>query len=79
MFSVFKHSMSKSRGAIIGWGLTLAALAMMFIPIYDSFAEDIEENHLDTLEIIGGRRHRASAVAGYLKRDIYFVNSKSEY
>jgi len=42
MFAVFRHTLGKSRGAILGWGLTLAALAMLFIPIYDSFAEDLE-------------------------------------
>jgi len=42
MFAVFRHTLGKSRGAILGWGLTLAVLAMLFIPIYDSFADDIE-------------------------------------
>lgn len=42
MFSVFKHSLSQSRGAIIGWGLTLAGLGMMFVPFFDVIAEDIE-------------------------------------
>ena len=42
MLSVFKHTIGRSRGAIIGWGLTLAALGMMFVPFYDFIAEDIE-------------------------------------
>lgn len=42
MLNVFKHSLSKSRGAILGWGLTLAVLGMLFVPFYDVVAEDIE-------------------------------------
>lgn len=42
MITVFKHSLGKSRGAILGWGLTLALLGMMFVPFYDTIAEDVE-------------------------------------
>ncbi len=40
MITVFKHTLSRSRGAIIGWGLTLALLGMMFVPFYDTIAEN---------------------------------------
>lgn len=42
MFTVFKHALARSRGAIIGWGLTMALLGMMFVPFYDSIASDVE-------------------------------------
>jgi ABC-2 type transport system permease protein len=40
MITVFKHTFSRSRGAILGWGLTLALLAMMFVPFYDTIAQN---------------------------------------
>ena len=40
MITVFKHTLSKSRGAILGWGLTLVIIAMIFVPFYDSIAEN---------------------------------------
>ena len=42
MFTVFKHNLGRSRGAILGWGITLALLGMMFVPFYDVIADDIE-------------------------------------
>lgn len=42
MWTVFKHSLGKYRGAIIGWGITLAALGMFIVPLYDSIAADVE-------------------------------------
>jgi len=42
MFTVFKHTLSRSRGAILGWGVTLALLGMLFVPFYDSIAVDAE-------------------------------------
>ena len=43
MITVFKHTFSRSRGAILGWGLTLALLAMLFLPFYDTIAENAEQ------------------------------------
>lgn len=42
MITVFKHTLGRSRGAILGWGLTMALLGMMFVPFYDTIAEDLE-------------------------------------
>jgi ABC-2 type transport system permease protein len=42
MWTVFKHSLAKYRGAIIGWGITLAALGMFIVPLYDSISADVE-------------------------------------
>lgn len=42
MWTVFKHSLSEYKGAIIGWGITLAALGMFIVPLYDSIAADVE-------------------------------------
>ena len=38
MITIFKHALSKNRGAILGWGLTLALLAMMFALFFDSIS-----------------------------------------
>ena len=43
MNTVFKHTFSRSRGAILGWGLTLALLGMLFIPFYDTIAENADQ------------------------------------
>lgn len=43
MITVFKHSLFRSQGAIWGWGLTLAVIAMVFVPFYDSIAENVEQ------------------------------------
>lgn len=43
MITVFMHSLAKYRGAILGWGLTLAIIAMIFVPFYDSIAENAEQ------------------------------------
>lgn len=43
MLTVFKHTFSRSRGAILGWGLTLALLGMLFVPFYDSIAENAQQ------------------------------------
>lgn len=40
MITVFKHTFLRSRGAILGWGLTLGLLAMLFVPFYDTIAEN---------------------------------------
>ncbi len=43
MLAVFKHSLLKSRGAILGWGITLAALGLLFVPFYDTIAKNAEQ------------------------------------
>ena len=40
MSAVFRYAMSRSRGQIIGWGLTLFLLAVMMVSFYDTIAED---------------------------------------
>jgi ABC-2 type transport system permease protein len=39
MFTIFTHAFSRSRGAILGWGLSLGLLAMYLMPFYDTLAE----------------------------------------
>lgn len=43
MLAIFKQSLIKSRGAILGWGMTLAAMGMLFIPFYDTIAENAQK------------------------------------
>jgi ABC-2 type transport system permease protein len=43
MFAIFKHSLKKSRGALLGWGITLAALGMLLVPFYDTIAKNAQQ------------------------------------
>jgi ABC-2 type transport system permease protein len=43
MLTILQNTLARSRGAILGWGLTLAIMGMMFIPFYDSIAENKEQ------------------------------------
>lgn len=43
MLTILQNTFARSRGAILGWGLTLAVMGMMFIPFYDSIAENQEQ------------------------------------
>jgi len=43
MLAVFKQSLYKSRGAILGWGITLAVLGLLFVPFYDTIAKNAEQ------------------------------------
>src|SRR3972149_10136723 len=43
MNTVFQRVLFRSRGAILGWGLTLALLGMLFIPFYDTIAENADQ------------------------------------
>ena len=38
MFTIFRNSLSKSRGQILGWGLSLALLGAYLISFFDSFS-----------------------------------------
>ncbi|MEX1246847.1 MAG: ABC transporter permease subunit [Anaerolineales bacterium] len=40
MITVFKHTLSRSRGAIIGWGLTMLLIGLMMVMFFDSIAEN---------------------------------------
>lgn len=42
MFTVFSYSLRKSRGAIIGWGIGLAVLAIMMGSLFDMMASSSE-------------------------------------
>jgi ABC-2 type transport system permease protein len=42
MFTVFANALSRSRGAIFGWGFSLGLLAMYLMPFYDTLAEQKE-------------------------------------
>lgn len=42
MTAVFLHTLARSRGAILGWGLSLALLGMYLMTFYDTLAEQQE-------------------------------------
>jgi len=42
MMAIYRYSLRKSRGAILGWGIGLGLLGAMFVPIYDTFKEQAE-------------------------------------
>ncbi len=43
MLTVFRHAVSRSRGTILGWGLTLGLLGMWLTSFYDSLAKNKAE------------------------------------
>jgi len=47
MITVFRHSLRRFRGQILGWGIGLALLAILLVSIYDSFA--VEQEQLQAL------------------------------
>ncbi len=42
MGTIFRYALSKSRGAILGWGLGLFALGLLIVPIFDVMVEQQE-------------------------------------
>ncbi|MEK7786331.1 MAG: ABC transporter permease subunit [Chloroflexota bacterium] len=42
MITVFLHALARSRGAILGWGISLALLGMYLMTFYDTLAEQQE-------------------------------------
>ncbi|MEK7324926.1 MAG: ABC transporter permease subunit [Chloroflexota bacterium] len=42
MIAVFLHALARSRGAILGWGISLALLGMYLMTFYDTLAEQQE-------------------------------------
>ena len=42
MLTAFRYAVSKSRGAILGWGLGLFAFGLIIIPIYDAMAAQLD-------------------------------------
>jgi ABC-2 type transport system permease protein len=42
MAAVFLHTLARSRGAILGWGISLALFGMYLMPFYDTLAEQQE-------------------------------------
>lgn len=42
MITVFLHTLARSRGAILGWGISLALLGMYLMTFYDTLAEQQE-------------------------------------
>ena len=51
MFTVIRYSLRKSRGAIIGWGIGLAALGLMMGSLFDMVASsgDLMESYVEAL------------------------------
>lgn len=46
MITVFRYTMRRFRGQILGWGIGLALLAMLLVSLYDSFAGQQEQLEL---------------------------------
>ena len=42
MLTVFKHSLGRSKGAILGWGISLAFFAFLMVLFFDTIAADAE-------------------------------------
>lgn len=43
MITVFRYTLRRFRGQILGWGISLALLAMLLVSLYDSFAGQQEQ------------------------------------
>jgi len=43
MSTIFRHTLAKSRGQILGWGLSLALLGVYLVSFYDTFAAQEEQ------------------------------------
>lgn len=50
MRTIFRYTLRRFRGQILGWGIALALLGMLLISMYDSFAAE-QEQFEDLLEI----------------------------
>jgi ABC-2 type transport system permease protein len=43
MITVFRHTVRRFRGQVLGWGLALSLLVLMIVGVYDSIAEQREQ------------------------------------
>ena len=43
MLTVFRYAIGRSRGQIIGWGITLLALGLLMVSFYDTIAQEQEK------------------------------------
>jgi ABC-2 type transport system permease protein len=50
MMTIFRHTLRRFRGQILGWGIALALLGVLLVSMYDSFAAQ-QEQFEDLLEL----------------------------
>ncbi|MGD2205627.1 MAG: hypothetical protein PVH17_02505, partial [Anaerolineae bacterium] len=43
MVTIFRYTLRRSRGQILGWGIALALLGVLLVSMYDSFAGELEQ------------------------------------
>ena len=43
MLTIFKHALARSKGSILGWGLSLGLLSMWMVSFYDTMAKSKEQ------------------------------------
>lgn len=43
MMTIFRYSLARYRGQILGWGISLALLGVLLISMYDSFAGEMDQ------------------------------------
>ena len=41
--TVFRYTLRRFRGQILGWGIALALVGLLIVPLYDSFAAEAEQ------------------------------------
>lgn len=76
MWTEFRYALNRSRGQILGWGLSLAALGLFLVPFYDVFMEQKQgmlkllESYPKGLMAFFGDMTDFFSPAGYL--DTYF-------
>lgn len=73
MFTVMRHTLTRLRGQIIGWGIGIAALGLILVPFYDVFLEQ-QETFMEMIEsyppefmaFFGGDAAAIATPGGYL-------------
>jgi len=50
MMAIFRYTLRRFRGQILGWGIALALVGLLIVPLYDSFAAEREQFE-DLLEL----------------------------
>ena len=78
MITVFRYSLRRLRGQVLGWGIGLALLGVLLVSMWDSFAIDQEqfENLLDVypaeiIEFFGDFGNMFSSPEGFLSIEFF--------
>lgn len=77
MFKIFRHTLNRSRGQVLGWGIILALFTAYMVSFYDSFLEmqatfeTMLENYPPELVAFVGGADNLFTAGGYLEMYIF--------